>query len=105
METILADLLLSARIQESRKLAADVQKTTVSLLKKRGHSVSNNGTKGAPFHVLIGSSMPGVLVEIGYCTNSTEAKRLRQSKYRDALAEGIANGIHNYALQLELAGK
>ena len=49
--------------------------------------------------------MPGVLVEIGYCTNSAEAKRLKQSKYRDALAEGIANGIHNYALQLELAGK
>lgn len=105
MEAILTDLLLSARIQESRKLATEIQKNTVSQIKKRGHQVNNNGTKGAPFHVLIGSSMPGVLVEIGYCTNSAEAKRLKQSKYRDALAEGIANGIHNYARQLELAGK
>ncbi len=105
MEAILTDLLLSARIQESRKLATEIQKNTVSHIKKRGHQVNNNGTKGAPFHVLIGSSMPGVLVEIGYCTNSAEAKRLKQSKYRDALAEGIANGIHNYARQLELAGK
>lgn len=104
METILTDLLLSARIQESRKLASEVQKNTISLLKKRGHQVNNNGTKGAPFHVLIGSSMPGVLVEIGYCTNSTEAQRLKQPKYRDALAEGIANGVHQYARQLELAG-
>lgn len=105
MEAILTDLLLSARIQESRKLAAEIQKNTVSQIKKRGHQVSNNGIKGAPFHVLIGSSMPGVLVEIGYCTNSAEAKRLKQPKYRDALAEGIANGIHQYARQLELAGK
>ena len=90
MESILADLLLSARIQESRRLAAEVQKNAVSLIRKRGHQVNNNGTKGAPFHVLIGSSMPGVLVEIGYCTNSAEARRLKQSKYRDALAEGIA---------------
>ena len=105
MESILADLLLSARIQESRRLAAEVQKNAVSLIRKRGHQVNNNGTKGAPFHVLIGSSMPGVLVEIGYCTNSAEARRLKQSKYRDALAEGIANGVHHYARQLELAGK
>ena len=80
-------------------------KNAVSLIRKRGHQVNNNGTKGAPFHVLIGSSMPGVLVEIGYCTNSAEARRLKQSKYRDALAEGIANGVHHYARQLELAGK
>ena len=49
--------------------------------------------------------MPGVLVEVGYCTNAAEAKRLRQSAYRDALAEGIANGVHHYARQLETAAK
>lgn len=105
MEGILADLLLDARIQESRKLASAVQDDMLSQLKKDNYSTKNGGTRGAPFHVLLGSSMPGILVEVGYCSNSTEAKRLKQSKYRDALAEGIANGIHRYARQLETAGK
>lgn len=97
MEKILADMLLGSRMQESRKLASYVQEQTLARLKKGGQPARNGGTKGAPFHVLIGSSMPGVLVEVGYCTNAEEAKRLRQPGYRDALAEGIANGIHRYA--------
>lgn len=105
MEDILTDLLLKSRIQESRRLAAAVQEKTLALLRKRGHEVRNGGTKGAPFHVLIGSSMPGVLVEVGYCTNAAESRLLRQSKYRDTLAEGIANGVHHYARQLETAGR
>ena len=105
MEDILADMLLGARMQESRHLASLVQSKTVARLKKRGHAVKSGGTKGAPFHVLIGSPMPGVLVEVGYCTNAAEAKRLTQSKYRDALAEGIADGVHYYARELETAAK
>lgn len=105
MEDILADMLLGSRMQESRRLAASVQEQTLARLKKSGQPAKSGGTKGAPFHVLIGSSMPGVLVEVGYCTNTAEAKRLCQSKYRDALAEGIANGVHHYARQLELAAK
>jgi N-acetylmuramoyl-L-alanine amidase len=82
-----------------------VQEKALALLGKRGYATRNGGTKGAPFHVLIGSSMPGVLVEVGYCSNINEAKRLAQAKYLDALAEGIGNGIHYYAQQLELAAK
>lgn len=105
MEKILADMLLGSRMQESRKLASYVQDQTLARLKKSGQPARNGGTKGAPFHVLIGSSMPGVLVEVGYCTNAEEARRLRQPAYRDALAEGIANGIHRYATGLMSAAK
>lgn len=105
MEKILADMLLGSRMQESRKLASYVQDQALARLKKSGQPAKDGGTKGAPFHVLIGSSMPGVLIEVGYCTNVAEARRLRQPAYRDALAEGIANGIHRYAARLETAGK
>lgn len=105
MEKILTDMLLGSRMQESRKLASYVQEQTLARLKKGGQPARNGGTKGAPFHVLIGSSMPGVLVEVGYCTNAEEAKRLRQPGYRDALAEGIANGIHRYAGGLATAAR
>lgn len=100
MEHILGDMLLKARIQESKRLAAKVQASAVRKINREGYALKSNGTKGAPFHVLIGSSMPCILIEMGYTSNSKEAKRLASDKYKNALAEGIANGIHQYALEL-----
>ncbi len=100
MEKILGDMLLTARIQESKRLAAKVQHSTVRKITNAGYALKNRGTKGAPFHVLIGSSMPCVLIEMGYTTNSKEAARLSSEKYKNVLAEGIANGIHQYAQEL-----
>lgn len=100
MEKILGDMLLKARIQESKRLAAKVQSNAVRKIKNQGYSLKSNGTKGAPFHVLIGSSMPCILIEMGYTSNTKEAKRLTSEKYKNALAEGIANGIHQYASEL-----
>lgn len=100
MEKILGDMLLKSRIQESKRLAHKVQQNTVRKVSKAGYKVRSNGTKGAPFHVLIGSSMPCILVEMGYTSSSVESKRMSSEKYRNFLAEGIANGIHQYAKEL-----
>lgn len=100
MEKILGDMLLKARIQESKRLAAKVQQSTVRKVSKAGYKVKSNGIKGAPFHVLIGSSMPCILVEMGYTSSGAEAKRMSSDKYKGFLAEGIANGIHQYAKEL-----
>jgi len=100
MEKILGDMLLKARVQESKRLANMVQHNAIKKTGADGYRVKNGGARGAPFHVLIGASMPSVLIEVGYSSNQTEAKRLSTSKYRDSLAEGIANGLHQYASQL-----
>lgn len=105
MDAILKELQLSARVQESRRLAGAVQEKAISRLRRGGYKTENGGIRGALFQVLMGSSMPGVLIEVGYCSNAAEAKLLKQGKYRDAIAEGIANGVHHYARQLETAGK
>ncbi len=100
MDKILTEILTGARTTESRRLAERVQKYMLSALKKGGVSARDGGVKGAPFFVLVGSSMPSILVEVGYCTNKTEASRLKTSKYRQNLAQGMANGIHYYARSL-----
>ena len=100
MEGLLADLVLGARTQESRRLARNIQNTSLGRLKKKGYTVKNGGIKSAPFHVLLGSGMPGALIEVGYCTNKREAKRLATKEYRAALADGIASGILAYAGKL-----
>ena len=96
MQKMLADVMLNARVDESRNLAQDIQRVALFRLKKREYTVRNNGVKSAPFHVLLGAQMPAVLVELGYCTHAEEARNLANAKYRLTLAEGLAEGILAY---------
>ena len=96
MQKMLADVMLNARVDESRHLAQDIQRMSQFRLKRRQFDTKDNGIKSAPFIVLIGAQMPAVLVEIGYCTNKQEASRLLTPKYRMSVAEGLAEGILAY---------
>ena len=102
MDNVLTEILRGARTAESRRLADHIQGGTLDYLRKRGFKVQNGGVKGAPFFVLVGSSMPSVLVEVGYCSNKAEAVRLKSQEYRQQLAQGIASGIVSYAQRLSL---
>ncbi|MDE5832666.1 MAG: N-acetylmuramoyl-L-alanine amidase [Desulfovibrio sp.] len=96
MQKLVADVMLNARAGESRRLASDIQRAAMFRLKKREFATRDNGVKSAPFHVLCGTRMPAALVEVGYCTNPTEARNLARPQYRNALAEGLAEGILAY---------
>ena len=100
MDKVVSEILRGARTAESRRLADRLQASTLQHLRKQGYKVQDGGVKGAPFFVLVGSSMPSVLVEIGYCSNKSEANRLKNPKYRQQVAQGLANGIHSYARSL-----
>lgn len=100
VQNMLPDGLLSVRQYESRRLAADIQRQSLARLKKRGYSVRDNGTRAAPFIVLLGARMPCVLVEVGYCSHPGEASKLRDARYRAILAEGLAEGILSYGERL-----
>jgi len=45
-------------------------------------------------------SMPGVIVEAGYLSNSADRKLLQTDAYQSAIAEGIYQGILTYAPQI-----
>ncbi len=101
LQDVVAKMLLNVRTKESIGLARSIQKATVRTARKQGFATKDGGTRSAPFHVLIGTSMPAVLVEIGYCTNKKEAQLLKRSDYRTALAQGIVQGIVVYQKELE----
>jgi N-acetylmuramoyl-L-alanine amidase len=43
-----------------------------------------------------------VLVEIGFLTNGSEAKRLVTKSYRESVAAGISRGIKSYIKGIEM---
>ncbi|WP_260424586.1 MULTISPECIES: N-acetylmuramoyl-L-alanine amidase [unclassified Desulfovibrio] len=100
MQKMLADIMLTTRADESRRLAGDIQKSALSFLGRKAYRVRDNGVKSAPFHVLLGATMPAVLVEMGYCTNKAEAALLLDPAYRQTMIEGLAHGILTYRERL-----
>lgn len=49
------------------------------------------------FYVLVHSRMPSVLVETAFISNSEEAAQLAKPEFRQRVAEGLADGLGNYA--------
>lgn len=96
LQAILDDLMLNTKINESSRLAHDIQKGMVSSIDRRYKRVKNLGVKQAPFYVLIGAEMPAVLIETGFITNPTERRDLLSKKYLNVLANGIVAGIGRY---------
>ncbi len=86
------------KIIASNKLAIDIQQGILSNLRKK-YKVVDGGVREAPFWVLLGAQMPSILIEIGYITNPTEAKRMFNPFYQKLLAKGIADGIDGYFLK------
>jgi N-acetylmuramoyl-L-alanine amidase len=60
------------------------------------------GVKGARFFVLKGVRSPAILIEVGFLSNRQEENLLRNAFYRQKVAEGIKEGIINYARELAL---
>ena len=57
--------------------------------------VSSRGLRRADYRVLVKTNCPAVLVEVGYLSNSAEARRLATDRHRQAIAEAIAAGVIN----------
>jgi N-acetylmuramoyl-L-alanine amidase len=53
----------------------------------------NRGVKYARYYVIRNTTIPAVLVECGFVSNSGERSRMKSAWYRDALARGMAEGI------------
>ena len=90
---IMATMAQSMFMKESEEFAALIQEE----LSKKLNS-PNRGIKQAGFVVLIGASMPNVLIETGFLSNPTEEARMKQSAYRQKIAQGIFNAIIKFRI-------
>ncbi len=65
--------------------------------------IRNSGVRQAGFYVLVGASMPNVLVETGYLSNREEEKVLRSKEGQRKIAEALFQGIREYKVIYERA--
>lgn len=85
------------QVAEARMLASRVHFATLSAARRQVPNLYDRGVRSAPFSVLVGARMPAILIEASFLLRAPEAPLLRRTEYRDALADGIAQGIVRHA--------
>lgn len=76
--------------------------SSIDLANKIQHNFSNSvaiksrGIKQEPLWVLDATTMPGVLIEIGFISNKTDVSTLKSEKGQNDIAKAIAKAIISY---------
>lgn len=88
---IIEDLHRQNRMMSSLRLTQTLTHTW-----ENDAQASQATIKQAPFYVISKTSMPAVLIEVGFLTNPREAKRLLSAEYQNDLAQKIYNALVSY---------
>lgn len=93
-----ANILIDLAQRETMNRSAGFAGGVVTEL-GRETTLLGNTHRFAGFAVLKAPDVPSILVELGYLSNSTEEKLLRQPDYRAKLAKGIARAVDRHFLE------
>ena len=93
---ILLTMAQSAYVKYSEQFADILQQEMGKYL-----TIQNNGVKQAGFYVLVGASMPNVLIETGYLSNKHDEKILKSAKGQQRVAEAIFAAVQRYKQEYE----
>ncbi len=91
IDFILTSMSRSQDVKFSEKFASFVQKEL-----KKSVGLKSNGVEQAGFFVLVGASMPNVLIETAYISNLKEESLLKSSAGQLKYAKGILEAIKKY---------
>ena len=101
-EYLVADLLTAKKIEASLELAWTAKEALVTNL--NGHyDLVDHGVKTAPFYVLRFTSMPSILAEVAYISNSAEEDLLRTTRFTTRVAEALKEGVNTFLASAKLA--
>ncbi len=88
---------LREKIEQSRRLAASVQRSLYGTLSAQNPGLRDRGVKEASYVVLTETAMPGILAEVSFVSSPTDEQKLRSDGYREQIAEALYKGIARYA--------
>lgn len=96
LQAVLFDLMANYKLNDSAHLAEEVQKALFKRLAALDPATKNLGVKQGPFYVLVGATMPSILVESAFISNQQEEMKLADPHYLEETAEGIIDGVVAY---------
>jgi N-acetylmuramoyl-L-alanine amidase len=88
---ILVDLVVQQTVHHSKELSRHVHEKVRPVIKE--HQIEDRGIKPGLFYVLALSKRPGLLVEVGFVSNSQELKKVNEDRFMDHMAKAIAAGV------------
>jgi N-acetylmuramoyl-L-alanine amidase len=91
LDFVLWDLAQSAHLKESSELAEAIQAELNGV-----SPTANRGIKQAPFRVLVGATMPAVLVEVAFISNAEQEKKLKNPEFQQAVADAVARAVARF---------
>jgi N-acetylmuramoyl-L-alanine amidase len=90
------DTYSDKRVMQSKQLAEYVQKSVCCEGCRFQKEAVDRGVKSTVSQVLVGTTMPSILIELGFITNPQEAALLTLRSYQYSLARGIAHGVKTF---------
>ena len=87
---------LHEKINESRRLAASIQRSLYATLAANSPGIRDRGVKDSQFLVLTGTTMPAILTEISFVSSPADERNLQSESYRQQIAEALYKGIARY---------
>jgi N-acetylmuramoyl-L-alanine amidase len=93
---ILWDMAQAEHLEESSALATRIQEALAGVT-----GSASRGVKQAPFRVLVGATMPAVLVEVAFISNPEEERLLKSASYQAKIARALMRGIARYRSERE----
>lgn len=85
--------IMSDLYQQSNRLGEAIHTCILSHMHRQGKFMCDRTLRHAVPQLLLGTNVPGILIEVGYLSNDDEATRLMDTLYQKDIAKGIYNGI------------
>lgn len=94
-----AQVFYSQKHDNAKILAQNIQKKMVELIQPENTRVIKRGTDST--YLLKYATIPAVIVECGFLSNSRELEKLKNTEYQKQLSFAIAAGIMDYETDKE----
>ena len=90
-KAILKDMEQNKYLNGSVRLAQMIQRNMENVFPRKGR-----GLRDAPMPILGDLSIPAVVLEVGFATNTDDRKKILNEKTQQAIAQALAKGIRDY---------
>ncbi|OFZ31326.1 MAG: hypothetical protein A2622_01680 [Bdellovibrionales bacterium RIFCSPHIGHO2_01_FULL_40_29] len=101
VDTITTDLVDFGKMKHSLEFSKKIQMAARPFLNANTfgkHRSPSSKIRRAPFYVIENTSMPAVLVEVGFISNQREARKLVTPEYQAELARALSDAITSYKM-------